>query len=471
VSRLTLRRPADRPRRRHVPRLPRRDVREHPHLGVSAPSLSALAARKDTSTISATSQAYERERAALLTREQVSRMVAERANRAKDLFLATLSHELRTPLSAIVGWMRIPQFPGLRDTDLTEGLTVIDRNVKAQVQPINDILDVSRIVSGKLHLEFASCDLTEIVVAGVDAVRAAATARGITVNVQHDPEANPVECDAVRIQQVVWNLMSNAVKFTARGGRVDVALRRDPLTYRIQVRDNGQGISSELLPHIFDRFRQADSSSRRQYGGLGLGLSIVKHFVEQHGGSVEARSDGPGQGATFVVRLPFVAVQMDEYGTPTVGREPSAADVRSPTPLTTPSKPVRLDGLRVLVVDDEIDSLRLLVRVLERVGAVVTSACSAAEAMIRLSESEPEVLVSDLGMPGEDGIELIRKLRASGFYAKDLPAIALTAFAHTQEQDRSLSAGYQIHVVKPVGPDELTFVIAGLVDRIGESAP
>jgi signal transduction histidine kinase len=409
----------------------------------------------------------EREREALLAREQASRLEAENANRAKDLFLATLSHEMRTPLNAIVGWISVLRRAGYTDADLAEGLAVIDRNTKAQMQLINDVLDVSRVVSGKLRMEIGPCELVEVVNAGIDTVRPAAEARGITLDVQLDPAASKASCDSTRIQQVVWNLVSNAVKFTPKGGRVSVTLARERSSFQIQVRDNGQGINGELLPYVFDRFRQADSSARRKFGGLGLGLSIVKHIVEQHGGTVVARSAGEGAGSTFIVRLPIRAVALDEN--PEERAEGASGSGEPASELGTKGQlhlpPVRLDGLRVLVVDDEPDARRLLVKVLEQVGAVVTGAGSAAEALELLAKVQPEVLVSDLGMPKVDGYDLIRQVRGRGHHAHDLPAVALSAYVNKDDQRKALFAGFQVHISKPVDPPDLLSVIASLAGR------
>ncbi len=387
---------------------------------------------------------------------------AENANRAKDTFLAVLSHELRTPLNAIVGWMNILRSAKRDEADLAEGLDAIDRNTKAQVQLIEDILDVSRIISGKMTTELRFCDLAAVIEAGVAATRSTADARGVALDVDLDPSARLASCDATRMQQVVWNLVSNAIKFTPQGGRVRVKLFRNRSDVHIEVSDDGLGIDPEFLPHIFDRFRQADGSSRRKAGGLGLGLSIVKHIVEAHGGTIEARSAGVGSGSTFIVRLPVKAVGVDE------DPEAVASGVGSTGERgATCFAPVRLDGLRVLVVDDEPDARRLLVRLLEEVGATVTAAGSAAEALDALAKSRPEVLVSDIGMPGEDGYDLISQVRRRGLRARDLPAVALTAFVQKDDQRLSLLAGFQVHVPKPVDPHDLTAVIASLAGRTG----
>ncbi len=392
------------------------------------------------------------------TRLRQAERAADEANRSKDMFLATLSHEMRTPLSAIVGWMHILRGgteSGCGDADLNEGLDAIDRNSQAMVQLLNDVLDVSRIVSGKLRLEVRPCELDKIVRAGIDVVRPAAQAKDITLRAELDPAASAASCDAARMQQVVWNLVSNAVKFTPKGGTVRVTLDRTQSDLRIQVSDSGQGIAPDLLPYVFDRFRQADSSTRRHFGGLGLGLSIAKHLVELHGGTIQVESAGEGQGATFTVLLPIRAVRIDESGD-----EPAADEFEQFTNANLPV--VRLDDLRVLVVDDEPDARRLLVKVLQQAGAVVTAAASAAEAIDALPKANPQVLVSDLGMPDEDGFDLIRQIRADGHLAKDLPAVALTAFVRKQDRRQALLAGFQMHVPKPVDPHDLTAAIAAL---------
>jgi PAS domain S-box-containing protein len=405
------------------------------------------------------------ERDAHLINEQSLRLEAEGANRAKDMFLATLSHEMRTPLNAIVGWMSILRKPSRKVEELEEGLSVIDRNINAQVQLIEDVLDVSRIVSGKVRLEMRPCDLAEVIKAGIDVVRPAAEARGVTLDVKIDPSASRTTCDSTRIQQVIWNLLSNAIKFTPKGGKVSVALSREQSDVRIQVSDNGQGMSPELLPYVFDRFRQADSSTRRKFGGLGLGLSIVKHLVEMHGGTVEAHSDGEGKGSRFTIRLPLKAVRIDESPPDEEAgeKETSGTEFATAPPLPL----VRLDGLCVLVVDDEPDARRLLVKVLQEVGAIVTAAESGKEALDLLPKVKPHVLVSDLGMPEMDGYDLIWAIRSAGHSAKELPAVALTAFAHKEHQRRALLAGFQVHVAKPVDPHDLTVVIASLAGRTG----
>jgi signal transduction histidine kinase len=416
-----------------------------------------------TEAIHSFGQQVERDRQALLADEQVSRLEAEAANRSKDVFLATLSHEMRAPLNVIVGWLSVLRKAYTDPRQVQEGLAVIERNTRAQVQLIDDILDVSRIVSGKLRVEIRPCELLDVIGAGIDVVRPAAEARGITLNVRLDPSASRTACDSVRIQQVVWNLVSNAVKFTPKGGHVDVSLSREESSIQIRVTDNGQGMSADLLPRIFDRFRQADSSTRRKVTGLGLGLSIVRYIVEAHGGTIEAASSGEGQGSTFTVRLPVNAVRVADRGADgeTVGGD---GDSQSGNP-TVQLPLVRLDGLRVLIVDDDADARHVLVMVLREAGAIVTAAGSLGEAMQAVVEVLPEVLVSDLGMPEHDGFDLIRQIRAQGYDATRLPAIALTAFVQKEDARLALLAGYQVHVAKPVDPQDLTSVIADLRGR------
>ena len=406
----------------------------------------------------------DRDRDALWASEQASRE-AEAANRAKDLFLATLSHEMRTPLNAIVGWLSILRHEDAETRHFQEGLKVIERNTMAQVQLIDDLLDVSRIVAGKLRVDIQPCELAEVINAGVNVTRATAEARGITLNVRLDPSASGALCDSVRIQQVVWNLVSNAVKFTPKGGQVHVTLSREESSFQIQVSDTGQGISPDLLPHVFDRFRQADSSMRRRFAGLGLGLSIVKYIVEAHGGTVEATSPGEGKGSTFSVRLPIHAVRIQEESAEeeigTSGEDERADSIH----LADRRPPVRLDGVHVLVVDDEADARRVMVMVLERVGAVVVAAGSVPAALEALATARTDVLVSDLGMPEQDGFDLIRQLRDDGHDARDLPAVALTAFVQKDDAHLALLAGFQVHLPKPIDPHDLTSVIARLAGR------
>ena len=419
-----------------------------------------------THAVRSHAEQVEQHREALMASEQAARREAEAANRAKDLFLATLSHEMRTPLNAIVGWLNILRNEDAATKHFAEGLNVIERNTIAQAQLIDDLLDVSRIVSGKLRVDIQPCELTDVVNAGLNATRTAADARGITLVVRLDPAASAAWCDRVRIQQVVWNLVSNAIKFTPKGGQVQVTLSREASSFQIQVTDTGQGISSDLLPHVFDRFRQADSSLRRRFAGLGLGLSIVKYIVEAHGGTVEATSPGEGKGSTFTVRLPVRAVRVQEedgQADPEGWRgEDGPADSAS---FAIPRPPVRLDGLHVLVVDDDADAREVLMMLLKRVGAVVVTVSSASEAVESVAKGRPDVLISDLAMPDQDGFDLIRQLREAGQDAKHLPAVALTAFVQKDDADLALSAGFQVHLPKPVDPHDLTSAIARLAGR------
>jgi signal transduction histidine kinase/CheY-like chemotaxis protein len=418
-----------------------------------------------TEAVRSFAEQVERDREVLLASEEASRRQAEAANRAKDLFLATLSHEMRTPLNTIAGWVSILLHQDAGAPRLREGLTVIERNTRAQVQLIDDLLDMSRIVSGKLRMNWEPCELAEVINAGVNATRTAAEARGIVLNVAVDSPTTDTVCDSGRIQQVVWNLVSNAVKFTPKGGRVDVTLSRANSSYQIRVADTGQGISPDVLPYVFDRFRQADSSMRRQSAGLGLGLSIVKYIVEAHGGNIDAASPGEGKGSMFTVLLPTPAVRIRE-GTEDERITGDSAQVEPTDSGHVPDRPpVRLDGVQVLVVDDEPDARRVLALVLERVGAVVATADSARAAIDALPNAHPHVLISDLGMPEQDGLDLIRQLRSGGHSATDLPAIALTAFVQRDDAQSALSAGFQVHLPKPVDPHELTSVIARLARR------
>ncbi|PYQ01478.1 MAG: histidine kinase [Acidobacteria bacterium] len=385
---------------------------------------------------------------------QEARRAAERANRAKDEFLATLSHELRTPLTPILGWTVMLRSGTLDQAGMLRGLEVIERNVRAQTQLIEDLLDVSRIVTGKLRVEVRPIELVPVVEAGLDAARPSAEAKEIHLEVQLEPLASKVLGDPDRLQQVVWNLASNAVKFTPKGGRVEVRLARVDSHVELMVKDNGKGISAEFLPYVFDRFRQADSTSTRKYGGLGLGLAIVRHLVELHGGTVHAESAGPDQGATFTVRLPLMEERVQPSPSSRHGAESGHASS------------VRLDGVKVMVVDDELDMRDFLSVSLRQYGADVTALASVGEAVAALEREKPDVLVSDIGMPGEDGYALIRKVRALGpERGGQVPAAALTGFAAGDDTSRVLSAGYQVHLPKPVEPSQLAQVVGTLAGR------
>jgi PAS domain S-box-containing protein len=407
------------------------------------------------------SQRYrqEREREGLLAREMAARAEAEAANHAKDEFLATVSHELRTPLSVIAGWAGILRTGSGDEATARRAAETIERNAWAQARIIEDILDVSRITSGKFQVEASEVDVAPLVASAVESLRPAAEAKGIALAIELDPGAGLVWGDPTRLQQVVWNLVSNAVKFTPRGGRVDVRLGRVDSFVEIAVRDTGAGISPEFLPNVFDRFRQADSSTTRKYGGLGLGLAIVRQLIELHGGTVEAASEGEGRGSTFTVRLPIRAVRR----APAPSRiEPLAA----PVPALSPEIDSALAGLRALIVDDEPDAREMLAMLLRGCGAETRVASSAAEALAALADWRPDVLVSDIGMPGEDGYGLIRRVRAlSPGEGGGIPAIALTAHARPEDRTHAFAAGFQAHVAKPVDQTELVRVIARLARR------
>ena len=382
---------------------------------------------------------------------------AEEANKAKDLFLSTLSHELRTPLTAILGWTRLLRTPNLPDDRRERGLETIERNARAQVAIIEDILDISRIVTGKLRLELRLVELVPLTLATLDTVRPTADARGLRLHAALAPDAGSVRGDPERLQQVVWNLLTNAVKFTPRGGTVDITLTTDATTAELRVRDTGQGIDPAFLPRVFDRFSQSDASTTRAHGGLGLGLAIVRHIVELHGGTVDATSDGPGRGACFCVRLPLAP-----QGPPQ--RQDAATSSTSPAPLTPPPD---LTGLHVLIVDDDNDTRELVVGALESCHATVTAVATADEALAHIRRSPPHVLVSDIAMPGEDGYSLIRKVRALlPAQGGRIPTIALTAHARVEDRTRALVAGFDRHVAKPIEPTELLITLANLCGRL-----
>jgi PAS domain S-box-containing protein len=386
-----------------------------------------------------------------------ARTEAEEASRLKDEFLATVSHELRTPLNAILGWAQILRKAPREQEDLEQGILTIERNAKAQAQLVDDLLDVSRIVAGKLRLEFKPVDLPHVIDAAIEGVRPAANAKGVKISRVFDSHVGPVSGDADRLQQVVWNLLSNAVKFTPRGGNVQILLQPRDGNAEIAVSDTGRGISREFLPHVFDRFRQADASITRQFGGLGLGLGIVRHLVELHGGTVSAHSLGENKGATFVVTLPLAPVEPGHDERPAHHYHAAAAgEIASQ----------ELAGVRCLVVEDDEDSRWLLERLLRDAGAVLTCATSAAYGFEPFMRHPPDVLVSDIGMTIEDGYSMLQRIRAaSGNGHSNVPAIALTALARAEDRRRALLAGYQTHLAKPVEPAELRVAIANLVGR------
>jgi PAS domain S-box-containing protein len=398
----------------------------------------------------------ESQRDDLLQAERAARTAAERASLLKDEFLATLSHELRSPLNGILGWSQIMQKDKANTEIIAQGLEVIERSARAQAEIIEDLLDMSRIISGKVRLDVQRVDLSSVAQAAVETARPTAEAKGVRLLTVIDPlNGLWVSGDVNRLQQVLWNLLSNAVKFTPKGGRVQVLVERVNSHLQISVIDTGEGIKPEFLPYVFDRFRQADASTTRRHGGLGLGLSIVRQLVELHGGSVAVKSEGPGQGSTFIVSLPLTVM----HGFP-------KAEVERRHPRTVPasatSLEVEIEGVRVLVVDDEKDARELLKRILEDFHAAVTAVKSADEAIEALRRSKFDVLVSDIGMPGEDGYSLIKRVRSlSAACGGDIPAIALTAYARGEDRIKAVAAGFQMHIAKPVEALELITMIAG----------
>jgi PAS domain S-box-containing protein len=385
---------------------------------------------------------------------------AEESSRLKEEFLATISHELRTPLSAILGWARMLRMGQLSEENAAKALDTIERNARAQAQLVDDLLDVSRIVTGKLRMNVQPADPNSFIEAAVEAVKPAAEAKGVRVHKIIDTGPVSIPGDPVRLQQVVWNLLSNAIKFTPRGGHVQIRSERVNSHLEIVVSDTGQGIAPDFLPHVFDRFRQADQKTSRHHGGMGLGLAIVRHLVEMHGGNVRANSEGEGRGSTFTVMLPITPIyQVDPSG---VRVHPAARDLLPAGDDCTD----RLDGLRILVVDDEADTRELLKEGLQFCGAQVSVAGNAAEALDALKTTSPDVLISDIGMPGVDGYDLIRQVRGlPGDRGGKIPAIALTAYTRTEDRLQSLRAGYDMHVPKPVELAELVAVAATVVRR------
>jgi signal transduction histidine kinase/ActR/RegA family two-component response regulator len=391
----------------------------------------------------------------ILLREQAARAEAEAANRVKDEFLSTLSHELRTPLTSIIGWTNLMRAGQVKGEVQAQALETIERNARIQSRLIDDLLDLSRIISGKLLLEAREVELATVVSNSIDVVRPAANAKGIRLTYECEPGAKTISGDSARLQQVAWNLLSNAVKFTPDGGEVRVRLALDGARVRLAVSDTGKGIASEFLPHVFDRFRQADSATTRAYGGLGLGLAIVRHLVELHGGTVEADSDGENRGSTFSVTFPLAQAPapcacMDAGKAEAFGQR----EVR---------RAEGLAGVRVLVVDDELDTRKLISTVISQSGAEVTACASAGEALETLKTWRPHILMSDIGMPGEDGYALIRQVRAlPAERGGRTPAAALTAYARDEDRTRALAAGYQLHIAKPFSPGDLIAAVSDL---------
>jgi PAS domain S-box-containing protein len=410
----------------------------------------------DNARLFESAQAAIRERDALIEREKEARELAEIANRSKDEFLGLLSHELRTPLNAILGWSRMLGTGPLDEETHARGVETINRNAKLQARLIEDMLDISRIISGKLRLDAQPVDLSSVINAAVDTLRPAADAKEIRIYVVLDFGAGSILGDPVRLQQVVWNLLSNAIKFTPKGGSIRVSLERVNSHVELTVTDTGSGIDEDFLPYVFDRFRQGDASSSKRFSGLGLGLAIVRQLVELHGGTVEAANRTDTSGAAFSVKLPVLIIrrQVDE---PHQRVHPATGGN------VTLDCPPELTGIKVLAVDDEPDARSLLTAVLEQCGAEVHT-CDSVEAAIQaIGEFGPDILVSDIGLPGEDGYSLIRRVRTAEIgTGKRLPAVALTAFARMEDRLQALSAGYNMHVPKPVEPAELLLVIASL---------
>jgi signal transduction histidine kinase/ActR/RegA family two-component response regulator len=390
----------------------------------------------------------------LLERESNARAAAEESNRLKDEFLATVSHELRTPLTAILGWSRMLEAGGLDESVAARAIETIRRNAKTQSQIIDDILDVSRIITGNLYLDLQPIELAPVIEAAINVVRPTAEAKGIQIETEFDAQPAMVSGDSNRLQQVVWNLLSNAVKFTPSGGWVRVAVQHADSCIEIKVADNGQGIGPDFLPFVFDRFRQADSTTTRQHGGLGLGLAIARHLVEIHGGTVLAESAGEHEGATFTVRLPAVSSVMTRPRDDSLQFEMFA------------ECPAALAGLHILLIDDDGDTLEMVAAALTSRDAKVTAALSADEAIARIKESRPDVIVSDIAMPGEDGYALLVRIRAlDSDHARLIPAIAITAYAREEDRQRALSSGFQDYLTKPVELAQLISIISNLVGR------
>ena len=399
------------------------------------------------------------EREALLEAERTARIEAQRATRIKDEFLASLSHELRTPLNAILGWAQVLRTKGERartPDELDRAMEIIERNARAQVRLIDDLLDLSRIMGGRMRLDVQEVGLVDVVQSSIDSMEPAARAKGVRLEGILDPQGAVVSGDAARLQQVFWNLLSNAVKFTPKGGRIQVILQRVNSHLEVSVADTGIGIAADYLPHVFDRFSQADTSLHRKHGGLGLGLAISKQLVDLHGGSIHAKSMGEGKGATFIVHLPLAITRS---AAPAARMHPTSGE--SAESLAVP----RLDGIRALVIDDEPDARELIKRVLEDHGANVRAAQSAAEALDMLQHDSADVVVSDVGMPDMDGYQFMRRLRAVEAKGSRIPALAVTALARPDDRKQAILAGYQAHLAKPFDMAEFVIVVAGLAGR------
>jgi signal transduction histidine kinase/ActR/RegA family two-component response regulator len=392
-------------------------------------------------------------------REKSARERAEASNRSKDEFLATVSHELRTPLNAMLGWARMLNAGQLSEAQTSGALSAIERNAVAQAHLIEDLLDVSRIISGKLRLDMTDVDLQTVIESAIESVRLAIDAKQIQFEAAVDVANARILGDPNRLQQVVWNLLSNAIKFTPRGGKIRLAAGRVESHLEVSVTDNGQGIDPAFGPYLFQRFEQADGTLTRAQGGLGLGLSISRHLVELHGGTIEAQSDGPGRGATFCFKLPVTSLRRAAFDAPPPSDRRQSAFERPP----------ELQGLKVLVVDDEPDARDLLVAVLTQCGSTPVTAASAQEAFLAVESERPDVIVSDIGMPQENGYELIRRVRAlSPKQGGCTPAAALTAFARAEDRRQAMKAGFELHLSKPIEPADLVAAVATLA-RIGSA--
>ncbi len=398
----------------------------------------------------------ESERERLLVREKSLREQAETASQLKDQFLATVSHELRTPLNAILGWGQMLTAGKLNKDEQENALRTIYRNAHSQAKLIDDLLDTSRLITGKLHLNLSPTDVVPVVEAAVEAVKPSLTAKDINFSIESEPEIPAITCDSQRLQQMVWNLLTNAVKFTPAGGSIDVSVTSDPSTIYITVKDNGHGIDAEFLPYVFDRFRQQDSSSTRLHDGLGLGLAIVKHLSELHGGGVSVSSDGQGKGAEFTISLPRTLVASQEAV--------DKAEERNGNNQPQQSNGAKLDGIRVLVVDDDADTCEMLSVALNLSGADVHASMSVDEAFASMENWEPHILLTDINMPGEDGYSLIERLRSSQKNSR-IPAIALTAMARDEDSERAMASGFQLHLSKPVDIGALSDAIRRLAEK------
>jgi PAS domain S-box-containing protein len=403
-------------------------------------------------------ESANRERLQLLESERDARSQAERANRVKDEFLATLSHELRTPLNAVLGWTNILQSGNIPPEELQQGLETIERNARMQAQIIEDLLDMSRIISGKVRLEVQQTELSAVLNESIETLRVTAEAKNVRLQAVMDPFAGPISGDPDRLRQVFWNILHNAIKFTPNGGGVQVQLARAGSQVEVNVIDSGEGIAPDFLPYIFDRFQRGDESITRRHRGLGFGLALVKQLVELHGGNVSVKSEGIGQGTIFTVRLPLIAVHS---GPGQQRRHLEGAPFEN-----KPLPESGLSNVHVLVVDDEIDARNLVKRLLEMAGATVSIAASASEALERISTGRPDVLVCDIGMPVEDGYSLIRRLRVLEQRKENaLPAVALTAYARSEDRTKAIRSGFQNHLAKPVEPAELLAVVSSLAAR------